>query len=60
MVMPIKQKRKPGRPRGSPSINRTGYAKRTIEMKRKYGDDVFRRFGKRRGHVIDDIVEIDI
>jgi hypothetical protein len=47
MVMP-RVRRKPGRPRGSRSVNRGGYALRTLKVKEKYGDDAFGRWGKRR------------
>jgi len=39
-----------GRPKGSKSKSKEGYAKRTAEMKARYGKDVFRTFGKLGGN----------
>jgi len=39
-----------GRPKGSKSKNREGYTKRTEELKRLYGDDIFHRWGKKGGN----------
>ena len=52
MVMEI-PKRKIGRPKGSKSESHGGYARRTEELKRKYGSDIFKRWGRRRGQVVD-------
>ncbi len=39
-----------GRPRGSKSKKRDGYARRTANLKEKYGDSVFRKWGKMGGN----------
>jgi hypothetical protein len=39
-----------GRPKGSKSKSKEGYAKRTAEMKRKYGSEIFRTYGKLGGN----------
>ena len=39
-----------GRPKGSKSKKHDGYSKRTRELKEHYGDDIFRKWGKRGGN----------
>lgn len=38
------------RPIGSKSKKRDGYARRTKEMRERYGEDVFRKWGKKGGN----------
>lgn len=39
-----------GRPKGSKSKSKDGYSRRTDNLKIKYGEDVFRRWGKLGGN----------
>jgi len=41
-----------GRPKGSKSKKHDGYSRRTREIREKYGDDVFRRWGKKGGNPV--------
>ncbi len=41
-----------GRPKGSKSRSTNGYAKRTRKLKRKYGKDIFRKWGKKGGNPV--------
>ena len=41
-----------GRPKGSKSKSHAGYARRTADIKQKYGDNIFREWGKRGGNPI--------
>lgn len=41
-----------GRPKGSKSKKTDGYAKRTQKVKRKYGADAFKKWGKKGGNPI--------
>lgn len=41
-----------GRPRGSKSEPTNAYTRRTRRLKRKYGKDVFQRWGKKGGNPI--------
>lgn len=40
------------RPKGSKSINRSGYAGRTKRMRKKYGKDCYHKWGKLGGNPI--------
>lgn len=39
-----------GRPKGSKSKTHSGYARRTKELRERYGCDVFREWGKKGGN----------
>ena len=41
-----------GRPRGSRSKTHEGYARRTKELRERYGSDVFRKWGKKGGNPV--------
>ena len=41
-----------GRPKGSKSRSTDAYAKRTRKVKRKYGKDIFRKWGKKGGNPV--------
>jgi len=41
-----------GRPRGSKGKSKVGYDKRTRMLRRKFGNDIFRRWGKKGGNPI--------
>jgi hypothetical protein len=41
-----------GRPKGSKSKNKDGYKKRTENIKKRYGDDIYRIWGKLGGNPI--------
>jgi len=40
------------RPKGSKSKVKTGYARRTKEIKERYGEDAYRKWGKLGGNPI--------
>ncbi|MGA2670643.1 MAG: hypothetical protein ABSF21_04430 [Dehalococcoidia bacterium] len=41
-----------GRPRGSKSQSTNAYVKRTRRLKRRYGKDIFKKWGKKGGNPI--------
>ncbi|MGD0904618.1 MAG: hypothetical protein ABR924_16905 [Terracidiphilus sp.] len=41
-----------GRPKGSRSKVTTGYKSRTSKIKREYGKDIFKKWGKKGGNPI--------
>ena len=41
-----------GRPKGSKSRSTDAYAKRTVEVKHKYGEDIFRQWGNMGGNPV--------
>ncbi|KKK79812.1 hypothetical protein LCGC14_2829740 [marine sediment metagenome] len=41
-----------GRPKGSKSKNRDGYTKRTEDIRKRYGEDAYKRWGKLGGNPI--------
>ena len=41
-----------GRPRGSKSKTTNGYVARTRKLKRKYGKDIFKKWGKKGGNPV--------
>jgi hypothetical protein len=41
-----------GRPRGSKSRNTSAYARRTKQLKQKYGENIFRKWGKKGGNPV--------
>lgn len=41
-----------GRPKGSKSRSTDAYAKRTRRLKRKYGTNIFKKWGKKGGNPI--------
>lgn len=41
-----------GRPKGSKSKSHDGYHRRTRELKERYGEDVFHKWGKKGGNPV--------
>lgn len=40
------------RPKGSKSINKDGYSRRTANIREKFGADAYRRWGKKGGNPV--------